>query len=509
MSVDLLIGIDIGTGSSKGVLTTVAGTVVARAEAVPARATGRTSMPSPGHVEQDADAVWWADACRLLRELTAAADAAGGRVAGVCVSGIGPTVLPADADGRPLRPAILYGVDTRAVDEMTWLEKEFGADAIVDTGGSTLTTQSAGPKLRWLQTHEPEVWQRTRYFFMANSYVVFRLTGAYVLDHHSASQSNPMYDIGARTWVPAWTDIVAPGLELPELRWPADLAGHVTPEAAAATGLTAGVPVAVGTVDAWAEAESVDVALPGDLMLMYGSTAFFVAPTAEPVRSAPLWTTTGVRPGGYSLAAGMTSTGSLTGWFRELTSPEGGFPQLFDEAAGVPAGSRGLLTLPYFLGERTPVNDPNARGAMVGLTLRHGRADLFRSILEGVAYGIRHNLEFIAESGTAISRVVAIGGGTTSDLWTQIVSDVTGLPQELPRERSGACFGDAKMAGVAIGAIEPDRRWNGSDDTVRPRDEPAEILAAGYQLYRELYPSTVAIQHRLSDLERMSPRQRP
>ncbi|MFI7587414.1 FGGY-family carbohydrate kinase [Spongisporangium articulatum] len=499
---DLLIGIDVGTGSSKGVLTTLEGAVVARAEAVPARASERTVMPAPGHVEQDADAVWWDDVRGLLRELTVAAGRAGGSVAGVCVSGIGPTVLPADAAGRPLRPAILYGVDTRAVDEIAWLEKELGAEAIVATGGSALSTQSAGPKVRWLQTHEPDVWERTRYLFMANSYAVFRLTGAYVLDHHSASQSSPLYDVGARAWVPEWAAVVAPGLELPELRWPGDLAGHVTPAAAAETGLAVGTPVAVGTVDAWAEAESVDVASPGELMLMYGSTAFFVAPTAAPVRHAPLWTTVGVRPGAYSLAGGMASTGSLTGWFRHLTDPAGGFAELFAEAAAVPAGSRGLLTLPYFLGERTPVSDPEARGAILGLTLRHGRADVFRSILEGVAYGIRQNLEFIAASGTPVELIVAIGGGTTGDLWTQIVSDVTGLAQQVPRERSGACYGDAKLAGVAIGAVDPNQRWNAPGITITPRESDADVLSTGYRLYRELYPATAMIQHGLAELER-------
>jgi xylulokinase len=269
MSPGLLLGVDIGTSSSKGVLVTAEGTVLAQA----ARP-HRTSSPRPGWVEHDAEALWWADFCAVVRELVAAAD--GRRLAGLGVSGIGPCVLPADAAGAPLRPAILYGVDTRATAEIDELTGELGAQAILARCGMRLTTQAVGPKLRWLARHEPDVTAAMRKLLMASSFLVHRLTGRYLLDHHSASQSAPLYDLAGRAWHPGWATQVAPGLELPELLWPTEVAGTVTPAAAAQTGLPAGLPVTAGTVDAWAEAVSVGVREPGDVMVMYGTTMFLV-----------------------------------------------------------------------------------------------------------------------------------------------------------------------------------------------------------------------------------------
>ncbi|HEX2129993.1 MAG TPA: FGGY family carbohydrate kinase, partial [Actinophytocola sp.] len=266
---DLYLGVDIGTSSSKGVLVTGSGEVLARASRE-----HRTSTPHPGWVEHDAETVWWADFLAITRELVGAVG--DGRLAGLAVSGIGPCLLPADGSGRPLRPAILYGVDTRAGTEIAELTEELGAEEILRRGGTPLSSQAVGPKLRWLARHEPDVYERTEFLFMASSYLVHRLTGRYVLDHHSASQCDPMYDQHRLDWAADWADVVAPGLALPELAWPTEVVGTVTAEAAAATGLPVGLPVTAGTVDAWAEATSVGVREPGDVMVMYGTTMFLV-----------------------------------------------------------------------------------------------------------------------------------------------------------------------------------------------------------------------------------------
>ncbi|WP_026874835.1 FGGY-family carbohydrate kinase [Jiangella gansuensis] len=487
---ELVLGIDIGTASSKGVLATVDGEVVA-VEVVE----HETARPRRGWVEHDADGVWWSDVCELSRRLTGAVDAA--RIQAVCVSGIGPTVLAADADGVPLRPAILYGVDTRAVGEAAELSARLGDDAVLDRCGSRLSSQSAGPKLAWLRRHEPEVWARTRYFFMANSYVVHRLTGQYVLDHHSANQAQPLYDRRRGEWIEEWADVVAPGLELPRLLWPAEIAGTVTADAAAVTGLRAGTPVAAGTIDAWAEAESVDVRHPGDVMIMYGSTMFFIAVTSAPVAAANLWGTVGQHAGLHTLAGGMASSGSVTGWFRSLTGDRP-YESLVADAAAVGAGADGLLALPYFDGERTPFADPDARGVIAGLTLRHGPGHVYRALLEATAFGVRHNLEAFAAAGVTPSRVVAVGGGTKGDLWTRIVSSVAGVTQEVPAVTVGASYGDAKLAAVAVGAAERDTRWSGGGITVEPDPADAARYDKLYPLYRSLHERTSDIQHALA-----------
>jgi len=479
-----LLGIDIGTSSSKGVLVGADGTVLARASRPHA-----TSRPRPGWFEHDAETVWWAGFAALARELLS-----GGEVpAALAVSGIGPVLLPADADGRPLRPAILYGVDTRAGAEIAELTAELGEKSIVDRCGSALSSQAVGPKWRWLHRHEPSVAARARQFLMASSYLVQRLTGEYVLDHHSASQCDPMYDLRAGDWARDWAELVAPGVELPRLAWPTEVVGTVTAKAAAATGLSAGLPVTCGTVDAWAEAASVGVREPGDTMIMYGTTMFLVQAVAEARPVPGLWATRGVFPGSYSLAAGMATSGAITDWLRELF--DGDFAELVASAGQVPAGSRGLLMLPYFAGERTPVPDPSARGVIAGLTTSHGRAELYRAALEGTAYGVRHNLSAM---GPETRRLVAVGGGTQGRVWTGIVSDVTRTPQQLPTETVGACFGDAFLAAVAIGA-EPDiERWNPVAEAVEPDPARADRYDEFYRHYRALYPATVEVAHFLA-----------
>jgi xylulokinase len=489
---DVLLGLDIGTSSAKAVLATPDGELLATAERAHA-----TARPRPGWVEHDAEAVWWAAVVELCRDLAAQGP---WPPAAVCVSGLGPCLLPADAAGRPLRPAILYGVDTRAQAEIAELTEQLGADAVLARGGSALSTQAVGPKLLWLRRREPEVWSATRRLLMASSYAVQQLTGEYVLDHHSASQCDPLYDLAAGDWYAPWAEAIAPGLPLPRLLWPGEAAGAVTAAAAGATGLRQGTPVAAGTVDAWAEALSAGVRAPGDAMLMYGTTMFFVAVESGPSPDPRLWLTAGVEPGTRTLAAGMATSGALTAWLREVAG-DVPYPQLLQEAAAVPAGSDALVALPYFAGERTPVFDPRARGVICGLTLSHGRGHLYRALLEATAYGVRHNLEAFADAGAAPRRLVAVGGGTRGSLWTQIVSDVTGRAQELPAQTIGASYGDAWLAGRAAGLVEPAARWNPVAAVVVPDEDAGAAYEPLYAVYRELYPATRAQAHALAALQ--------
>lgn len=497
----VLLGIDIGTSSSKGVLVDDQGTVLAQAERA-----HHVSTPRPGWFEHDPVGTWWADFVDLAGQLTAAA---GDRaIAGVAVSGIGPCLLPADADGTPLRPAILYGVDTRAAREIREQTDQYGADVVLDRCGSTLTSQAIGPKLAWLRRHEPEVWQRTRRWFMASSYLVFRLTGEYVLDHHSASQSVPLYDSRRCTWIDDWCERIAPGLAWPTLVWPAEPVGAVSRRAAAETGIPAGTPVVAGTIDAWAEAVSVGATRAGDVMVMYGTTMFLVNVTATRVVAPTLWGTVSVWPGSHTLAAGMATSGAVTGWLRDLTG--GDYATLVGEAENVPPGADGLLTLPYFAGERTPIFDPDARGVVAGLTLRHTRGHLYRSALEAVGFGVRHNLEAMVDAGGEVRRLIAVGGGTRGgsatdgSLWTRIVSSVTQRPQELRRETIGAAYGDAFLAAVGVGMAKPDdiATWNPVALTVAPDPVAAQTYDELYPLYRELYPATAPVVHALADRQR-------
>ena len=489
----LLLGVDIGTSSSKGVLSRSDGEVVATAE----RPYG-LSLPRPGWAEHDAEGVWWADFVSICLELLEKAD---DDVAAVCTSGIGASLLPADEDGRPLRPAILYGIDTRAEKEIGELNERYGEETLLERCGSLLTTQAVGPKLLWLQLNEPEVWEKTRKFFMVNSFVVWRLTGEYVLDHHSASQCDPLYGVHEYGWIDEWAEEIAPDLPLPRLLWPAEMVGEVTLEGSDATGIPAGTPVAAGTIDAWSEGASVGVQSPGDLMLMYGTTMFIIEVLREPLHHPGLWGTIGILPNTHNLAAGMATSGALSGWLKKI-SGNLPFETLTEEAAAVPPGSDALVVLPYFAGERTPLQDPRARGLISGLSLSHGRGHLYRAMLEATAYGVRHIFEAMREAGGGGERLVAVGGGTKGGLWTQIVSDVTGRAQDLPEQTIGASYGDALLAARSVGLAEPGACWSNIATTVEPKEENTEIYDGLYRIYRELYLATREQMHNLADMQK-------
>lgn len=490
MPQETVIGVDIGTSATKAVLATLDGTIVARA-----RRAHELSLPRPGWAEHDAEHVWWQEFTSVCRELVPQAGPGGIKAIGV--SGIGPCVVPCDANHQPLRTAILYGIDTRATEEIDELEHAFGADNIIARGGSNLSAQALGPKLLWIRRNQPEIYAQTEGWYMASSFIAARLTGAYVLDHHSASQCDPFYDLERHAWADDWIDEALGPIKMPALSWPGEQIGTVTAAAADTTGLPAGTPVVTGTIDAWAEAFSAGVRRPGDLMLMYGSTMFFVQVVDAARRHPVLWSTQGAEPGTRSLAAGMATSGSLTDWLRRLAGDPDWHRLLADAQASAP-GAGGLLMLPYFAGERTPIHDPLARGVIAGLTLSHGAGDLLRASYEATAFGARQIIELLAAAGEPARRVVAVGGGTNAELWLQIVSDVTGVAQEVPAETIGASHGAALLAAIGAGLVAPETDWSRASHTITPQADHTELYDDLFTLYGDLYTQTRSTIHALS-----------
>lgn len=478
-------GIDVGTFESKGVLVED-GTLLASA-----RRPHEMLVERPGWAEHDPEAVWWGDTLHLARALLA--QVPGAAPEALAVSAIGPCCLPVAQDGTPLRHGILYGVDTRAAEEIAELNARLGEDAILRLAGTSLNSQAVGPKVLWLRRREPRVWARTARLHTATSFVVERLTGAFAMDHYTAGSWAPLYDMAARRWSDDLHGI-CDRAQLPDLLWSAEIAGHLTAEAAQATGLPKGLPVTCGTIDAAAEAVSVGVRRPGDLMLMYGSTVFVILVTDARVADPRLWAAPWLFPGSHAAMAGLATSGTLTQWFREVVAPglprDDAFAQLAGEAAASPPGAKGLVVLPYFSGERTPLHDPRAKGVIFGLDLTHGRGDLFRATLEGIAMATRHVTETFSQVGAAPSRVMAVGGGTRMEPWLQATSDLTGLPQELRRVTLGASYGDAFLAALALGTASPEDidAWNPPERAVEPREVPA--YARSYRVFRELYERT-------------------
>jgi xylulokinase len=487
--VDLLLGIDMGTGSTKGVLVDTAGVVIASTTLPHAM-----NLPRPGWAEVDAESTWWREVCEISTRLTGELPS-GSNLAAVCVSGVGPCLVLCDDDLTPLRPAILYGIDTRASAEIDLLTEEFGAEAILDRAGTLLSSQAVGPKLEWVRRHEPSVFDRATGWYGSNSYIAAKLTGEYVLDHHTASQCDPLYVTREFDWNIEWAKRICGHLPLPRLVWPSDVVGTVHAEAAAVTGIPKGTPLVAGTVDAYAEAFSVGVRNPGDQMLMYGSTMFLIQ-VIDGYHSDPaLWTTAGVERGLLALAAGTSTAGSMISWLQTITGGAD-FDTLMAEAAAVPPGSEGLIALPYLSGERTPVFDPQARGLFAGLTLRHGRGHLFRAAYEGIGFGIRQILEMFDDAHTGL-RTVAVGGGLQSPVWAQAVSDITGHPQLVPEQGIGASYGDALLAAIGVELVAPETDWARIDREITPNPANRALYDELYGTWRELYPATRDLVHHL------------
>jgi xylulokinase len=486
------LGIDIGTFESKGVLVDAQGQIIASASRP-----HKMIVPRAGWAEHRADEDWWGDFVFLSRALLAQSGLDPALIKAVATSAIGPCMLPVDGKGAPLMNGVLYGVDTRATDQIAALNDQIGADTIHSRCGNALTSQQVGPKILWLKETHPDLYDQTAMVLTSTSYLTWKLTGEYVIDHYTAANFSPLYDIARQDWTADLAPNILPLEKLPRLMWSTEIAGHVTAEAAAETGLAIGTPVTCGTIDAAAEAVSVGVQHPGQMMMMYGSTIFIIQVTAEPVHDARLWYAPWLFPGTHASMAGLATSGTLTHWFRDQLARDTDFPTLAAEAQESPKGAKGLLCLPYFSGERTPIHDPHARGAFFGLNLTHTRADMFRAVVEGIAAGTAHVLETYAEAGASPAQVMAVGGGTKNTLWLQATSDIAGVAQQVCAKTVGASYGNAFLAAVAIGAVKPAdiARWNPNERTVQPESVPA--YAVQYPLWKRLYAQTRDIMQAL------------
>ncbi len=343
------LGVDVGTYETKGVIVRGDGSIVAQA-ARPHQMT----VPRPGWAEHDAERDWWGDFVFVTKAMLTESGVAPSSIAAIGCSAIGPCVLPVDRDGRPLMNAILYGVDTRATAEIAQFNAQIGQDVIMKRCRNALSTQATGPKMLWLKRNRPEIFARTHKLLNSTSYLNFRLTGAYAVDHYSAGNSAPYY-LAERL---AWSDELAPGTVpmtmMPELHWTTDIIGGVTNAAAAETGLAEGTPVIAGTIDAAAEAVSVGVTSPGQMMVMYGSTIFIIEITADAVQEPRLWYAPWLFKGQHAAMAGVSTAGTLTHWLRRITasdlSPAVAIQTLNAEAQSSPPGANGVVILPYFSG---------------------------------------------------------------------------------------------------------------------------------------------------------------
>lgn len=497
------LGIDIGSFESKGMLIDETGHTIATA-----RRAHVMETPEEGYAEHDADRAWWGDFCEISKEILAGSGVDPKQVKGVGCSAIAPCCLPVDEHDRPLRKAILYGVDVRAAEQIERLNNEMDESSIMKKCGSPVTSQSAGPKILWIRENEPEIYRRTKKFVTASTFLVARLTGRYVIDHYTAAYFTPMYDLASRNWDTEHIERFCRLEQLPECMWTNEIAGYVTKAASEDTGLAVGTPVTVGTADASADAVGAGAFHMGDLLLMFGSSLYMIHAVPRLTTDSRYWAGPFLFENTFMVASGMSTTGTLTRWFRDELAPDfvraqeqgegDAYELLVRSAEGIRPGSDGLIVLPYFSGERTPIHDPAARGVFFGLTLQHTRAHLYHACLEGVGYGIAQHLSGYQEIGMETKRIIAVGGGTRARKWMQIVADITGRSL-IVGDDYGASFGDALLAAMAVGELSIQEIIEDRSDRngVIPNLENTERYKPFVNMYTELYEATKNMMHQL------------
>ena len=492
------LGIDIGTSQTKGVLVSTDGRIVSSAVS-----DHSVEEVRPGYFEQDPEAVWMNEIRNIISELKGKAGISETDIASAAISAMGPCVIPVGNDGRALRDAILYGIDVRAQEEIETLNGEFSEDYLIEHCGNTLTTQAAGPKILWIRNNEPEIFESAECFMTSTSYVVYRLTGNAVIDYYTACAGyTPLFDYSHMCWDERISERIGCKDRLPKLMWSSEIAGAVTESAAREFGLAAGTPVITGTCDAAAEAVSVGVFAPGRTMLMLGSTAFMISLSDKPDSDKRLWSAPFLFPGMYALIGGMGASGSITKWFlREMRSDMEqsmkSLDRIEEEAAMIKPGADGLLFLPYFCGERTPINDPAARGVFWGLTLHHTKDHLYRAVMEGIGFGILDNFTAMEECGGRIDEVRVVGGGTKSRIFPGLLCTISGKPFLESETMIGASYGDALMAMAASGfcSLKEIDSMIKPSKTIVPESETHVFYKSLFLKYKELWKTTKAICH--------------
>jgi xylulokinase len=505
MGTAYFMGIDTGTYESKGVIMDEQARVI-----VSAAAKHGMENPKPNYFEHDAEAVWWHDFCQISRELLAKSGIAPKEILAVGGSALGADCLPVDENCRPLRKAILYGIDARATEEMDWLTAYWGEERILQWYGRPLCSSDVMPKILWIKNNEPEVYRKTYKFLTGSSYITAKLTGNYTVDRFLGLASfNPLYHADGSPNPETCAPVCRPE-QLARVMNTVDIAGAVTAPAALETGLAEGTPVIVGTDDSGAESISTGVLRPGDMMLQLGSSIYMILCTDHLVNDNRIWREEFIIPGTFDISAGTNTAGTLTRWFRDTifsdalaAEQEGGknaYDVMMKGIDKIAPGCDGLIVLPYFAGERTPINDPKARGLIFGLTLNHSRAHLYRSALEAVGYSVNQHFEIFTEHRVPINKILAVGGGTKNPLWLQIISDITGKTIHTAGVTIGASYGDAMMAAMGIHYYKSFADLAGviqTGKTYTPDMERHEEYKKYQALFNELYIANKDLMHRL------------
>jgi xylulokinase len=489
MSKSFFLGIDTSTTSSKALLIDEQGGVVAVASSPHTLQT-----PRPLWSEQDPHE-WWTAVASSIRAVLAEAGIGSDSIAAVGLTGQMHGLVLLDEVGSVLRPAILWN-DQRTQSQCDEIHRRIGKDKFIQISGNVALTGFTAPKILWVQENEPEIFARARHILLPKDYIRYRLTGEYAMDKADGA-GTVLFDLERRDWSAEILNAleIDPSWMPPTFEGPA-FTGYVTAEAASITGLKAGTAVAAGGGDQAAQAVGVGAVEPGVVALTVGTSGVVFATTPDALiePEGRLHAFCHAVPGMWHFMGVMLSAAGSLQWYRDTLAPEMSFDELVEEAAAVPAGSEGLQFLPYLTGERTPHPDPLARGAFIGLTVRHGRPHMTRAVLEGVSFGLKDSFTLIQNAGLgAVTQVRASGGGAKSALWRQILASVLDAELVTINTAEGAAYGAALLAGVGAGAwedvVSACRASVKITGSTQPDPAQVEVYQEAYGVYRELYPA--------------------
>ena len=483
------LGIDTSTTSSKALIIDEVGNVIAVTSNPHTLQT-----PRPLWSEQD-PREWWEAVSASIRSVLEKAGLGGERIEVVGLTGQMHGLVLLDEAGNVLRPAILWN-DQRTQHQCDEIHQIIGKEKFIQVTGNVALTGFTAPKILWVKENEPDVFAKAKHVLLPKDYIRYKLTGEYAMDKADGA-GTVLFDLKVRNW--SHEVLNALGIDsswMPKTFEGPEFTGHVTAEAASLTGLKVGTPVAAGGGDQAAQAVGVGAVEPGIVGLTVGTSGvvFATTPSALIEPEGRLHAFCHAVPGMWHFMGVMLSAAGSLQWYRDTLAPTMTFDELLKEAESVPAGSEGLQFLPYLTGERTPHPDPLARGAFIGLTLRHSRAHMTRAVLEGVSFGLKDSFKLIQNAGLGeITQVRASGGGTKGVLWRQILASILEAELVTVNTTEGAAYGAALLAGVGAGAwtdvpsaCKASVKITGS---TLPDPWQADDYHRSYALYHELYPA--------------------
>lgn len=493
-----LIGVDIGTQGTKAVLINPDGKVLAHSYKG-----YDVETPKPSWAQQWPDP-WEEATYSTIKTVVEESNVGAENIKGIAISSLyGGSGIPVDKDIKPLAPCLIW-MDRRAEDEVKWVEENIDLSELFEVTGNSVNSYFGFTKILWMKNNL-DIWNKIEYFLPPAPYIVYKLTGEIAVDYSSAGNIGGVFNLKERKWS---TEMIEK-LGIPLIFFPerlvecTEIVGGITKEAAEKTGLKMGTPVICGGVDAPVATLGAGAFSEGNHVAMLGTSMCWGFITEKPNLSPKLVSmphTVDSKEKIYTFG-GAATAGAVVRWFRDVFGSEelavedridiNAYTLLELKAKNIPAGSEGLLVLPYFMGERSPIWDSNARGTIIGLSLIHSKGHLYKAFMEGVAYSLRHNMEMVAETDAELDReIIIVGGGSKSMIWPQIYADVTGHPVRIIKNDVEAPLGDALLAGLATGVIDNPKvlsEWLEFEETIQPNLENTKKYNRYYEQYKDVY----------------------